>query len=718
MPTRQWTKFSSTDDFDFEHAVEHWNSAQIDPYLVWGFATEFVHYEDVSNEDIPVLIELHRTGEFNTAAKFSDACLEFEFIEIPKIYHDSKGMFDGIRHLTAMVDLNELLAAINDPENSVMQSIKRFQIGLSVKTKFDRKGDSLYTDGTTILAQLSSNDSSEVDRRKVYKPVVGVIDDGFGIFNTNFNDSTGRSRIRYFWNQNGDTSISQKITASSNPVSVDQFEYGYELNHTEIDAIRAKFGDVNLPAAESSAYKTMNYASVAGEASHGTHVLDCAAGTLDDTNAKIWNDTAIIAVQVYKENELSSDTSGRWLGVSMLDGIRYILDRVFRLPNFIDSVFQNVIDSGTFQIGQASQTVVYRPVLINISYGNIAGPHNGSSILETAIDELIEKQRNTLYPLDIFVSSGNHKQSKCHSCVHIKAGKSQELSWRVYPDDRTPSFMELWLPESMFDFDESSLELRVCAPNEHYDDAQVIKLGECWSLKNQNENSECVVVGLPKSKNAAGDRGMFLLATSSTFGNKNNAATPGVWKVFISNNSNASCEINAWIERDDGTLNAMIAGRQSHFEDSEHSDLDSLGFPLLKDVPLNGRIRVEGTVNGIATGRNTNVVASKTVDDERLTYYSGIGTEPVSSGLLSRQSSIRMPNLTMWADDSNVNPGTIASGTYSGSRITLSGTSVASALATREAVKWIIENKQGLPQDNPDLNPDRPERRGKSKQRS
>ena len=717
MAHRNWNKFESEGEFNLETAISHWHSTKIDPYLVWAFATNFAHLSlPDDNNLVPIIIELNPESDCGNAPSFASACAGLGFIDIPKIYNNILWPYDDIKYLTAVVHLSEFLTALNDG-NTVLQSIHRFQIGLPVKTHIE---PNLFM--SIRQFNIHDRDSHKLSQQKtierVDKPVVGIIDDGIGFLNEAFCDSNGLSRVRYFWNQNEDPSVPQSLTNSAMQIPVEYFEYGYELNHTEIDAIRQKLDTNNQASSEAVCYRSINYHSVSEHASHGTHMLDCAAGLSGEADSDIWNDTAIIAVQVQRDSKLSSDTSGRWLGVRMLDGIRYILERANRLPDNTDSGIHNVLSQINLGFEDGVRQVVFRPVLINISYGNIAGPHNGTSILEQAIDELVEKHAPTRFPLSVFVSAGNHKQAKCHACVNVLPNKTEELCWRVYPDDRTPSFMELWLPETAHGFDESSLEIAVCAPGEKIDEAQSIKIEESWSLRNSLDHPECVVVGLSGNNNAAGDRGMFVIALAPTFGTQSMSATPGVWKVILSNKGSDACEVNAWVERDDHTVATTISGRQSHFEDANHDHLNLHGYPLLSDVIDNGYIRVDGTMNGIATGEHTNTVASKTIADDQITFYSGTGTDAASSGSADRQFSVKEHSMTMASDDSNEIPGTIASGSVSGSKVVMSGTSVACALATRAEVKKLrstspVDSNTGTRLPEADING--PLRRGKAK---
>jgi len=683
MSNKNWGKFTSGGGLNFEIATTGWNSVRIDPYLVWACATEFTHFvrtEEKNKKDwVPIVIELDRNSDLGTASNFSKACLDsdFQFIQIPNIYYIETKPYKDITFLTALVKLDEFLAAL-DNKDPILSTISRFQMGLSVKTELEtyrreekrsERGNPKYNIGDNDQTEFLESTSSQTKKRPIVGsiPIVGIIDDGVGFLNTNFNDSNGRTRIRYFWNQNGDESTPQSIAPipkhnEPEHYSVENLGYGYELIHTDIDGIRQRFTEKNLANAENSSYGSLSYSSVARHASHGTHMLDLAAGYRNDSNKHIWDETALIAVQVHNSSDITPDTSGRWMGVRMLDGIRYILERATRLPASINSSWQYNI--GYWESDKT--TVLERPVLINISQGNIAGPHNGTSILEKAIDELIETHESTDFPLSVFLSSGNHKQSRCHASVNVMPSERKVLSWRVYPDDRTPNFMELWLPEPKANrkFDENHLEIRVCAPGEAFDAARPIKLGECRLLRNNTDIPECVVVGLSKNNNATGDRGMFLCAISPTLKTIPNAATPGVWNIYLCNRSDSiACEINAWIERDDATINTVIAGTQSHFEDSMFNHLDEFGYPLQHDKPSYGVIRVEGTISGIATGAHTEIVEAKSSD------YSGTGTKEPKLASVPRQFNVRKPNISVLVDDSKEIPGKLAAGTLIGSQI-------------------------------------------------
>jgi len=297
MTSKYWSKFESEGEFNLETAIGQWHSTKIDPYLVWAFATNFAHlsFPEDSNS-VPIILELNPSSEFGNAASFASASSGLGFVDIPEIYHDDSSLYNDIKFLTAVVDLGQFLTALNSG-NEVLASIYRFQIGLPVKTH--QAPVSAMAMRSIKMGDSAATMSYQKDNvETVRKPVVGIIDDGIGFLNKQFCDSNDLSRIRYFWNQNEKPDSLDSVLSSSITSSVEYFAYGYELNHTEIDAISNQLAAGNQASNEASWYRSINYDSVSRHASHGTHVLDCAAGLGDEANSDMWNDTAIIGTNV------------------------------------------------------------------------------------------------------------------------------------------------------------------------------------------------------------------------------------------------------------------------------------------------------------------------------------------------------------------------------------------------------------------------------------
>ena len=99
-------------------------------------------------------------------------------------------------------------------------------------------------------------------------------------------------------------------------------------------------------------------------------------------------------------------------------------------------------------------------LVINVSFGCIAGPHDGSGLLETHMDRLIESREGLT---QIVLAAGNAHLSRCHAVVDLAAKGPVEFDWVVQPGDRTHSLLQVWLP-GPGDPDVNRLEMTVKTP--------------------------------------------------------------------------------------------------------------------------------------------------------------------------------------------------------------------------------------------------------------
>jgi hypothetical protein len=250
--------------------------------------------------------------------------------------------------------------------------------------------------------------------------VVGIIDDGIAFAHERFRTADGKTRVQFFWRQDGP----YEATGST-------VEFGSEIwkaslgTRKGIDDLLQECTDAAGLVDEDRLYRMARlvdfsmpgHKSVAQRLAHGTHVLDLAAGY---PPACAPHDRPIIAVQLPVAT--TADTSGSSLECYVKSAVDYILDRVDRLAG-----------SGT-----------PLPVVINFSYGMIAGPHDGTSGLEVAMDKAIAERKA---PLGLVLPAGNSHLSRCHAEIAFaRKGDTATLPWRVQPDDRTPSQVEVWMP--------------------------------------------------------------------------------------------------------------------------------------------------------------------------------------------------------------------------------------------------------------------------------
>lgn len=175
--------------------------------------------------------------------------------------------------------------------------------------------------------------------------VVGVVDAGFDYTHKAFYDNEGQLRIKRVWEQSG---------TSTNYSAPEKYGYGVEL--TTPEAITTASGDIT-------------------DNSHGTHVTGIAAGN-DDYLQGAYRGTAPDAdIVLVSMGESSRDN------VNLTNAIAYIFD-------YAESVG--------------------KPCVVNLSLGNHAGPHDGTSTFDVMADALQGEGRL------IVGASGNHRTDQFH----------------------------------------------------------------------------------------------------------------------------------------------------------------------------------------------------------------------------------------------------------------------------------------------------------------
>ncbi len=485
--------------------------------------------------------------------------------------------------------------------------------------------------------------------------VIGIIDDGLAFAHEHFRSSLCETRVEYVWLQDGD------YDPKESPVP-----YGRELRKRDIDGLLRRYAPSG-PVDEDDLYRRARVVDfsrggrkpVARRLSHGTHVMDLACGY--DFRTEPRRDRPIVCVQLPKRTV--EDTSGATLDDFGLDAIRYILDRADQIAR--------------------DRPCGRLPVVINLSYGNVAGPHDGTSDLELAVDDLIAARPQTR----VVLPAGNSHLARLHAEVSFKErGQTVDLHWRVLPDDATPTFMEIWLPPNPPD--QTRIKLRVTPPGASASPALEEQSGSGLRWRpNGDVVCETRYRYVPSPAGATG-RGMFLVALQPSTRlepRRNPIAPSGKWTVELENVSlTAKDKVEAWIQRDDTPYGFRPLGRQSYFDEECYQRFNAQGREIEKDVDQPPCIvKRAGSNNAIATGRQTIVVGGILGKERRPAIYSA-ERGPGSPGTDHFRTQV--------SDDSLVHSGVLAAGTRSGSVVAMNGTSVAAP----EEAKQIADQLGGL----------------------
>jgi hypothetical protein len=629
-------------------------TAGFDPYLVWAEADDFAGYGDRRPKWLPIAIEL-KPGA--SVQQLLDAASS-KWLHVPPVY-TSRAAPTGLKFCTARV--RPAFFKHIQPGGRLHALVLRFELGLPAAEYADDptghgKG-SLPPHSTGAAYQAEAQAETLLSGK-----VLALIDDSLALAHANFLHQ-GKARTAFFWRQD----------AKGTGHTPQPLGYGHELTAADINAAMQANTSHGL-VDESAVYIALGLSTLGkkmpGRAhffhaldtavSHGTHVMDLAAGprTLLAQLGNLppgfdappsWaeaNDDAsrapLIAVQL--DYDTVRDTSGGSMNVHVLDGLMYILSRC---------------------AGDAKVTA-------NISFGTLAGPHDGTSLLEAAMDQLIGLLGGRL---QIVLAAGNSYQLRTHANTTLSKGERLTLDWRAIPDDSTQSFVELWIEEGC-----EGLEIRLtppgCAP------LPALKFGESRMWTNGGKQPLCALI-YPETV-ATGRRGTCaLLAVAPTFSfERKTATTPsGVWKIELINTGTKPVTVDAYVERDDVVVGTRSGARQSHFEDKWY---DTSGNPdAFVDHPGNpSAIRRSGNFNSIATGQRTVSVGGTRITGPRWAHYSPQKPDPDASRR-QRPGVVKVPDAEAFSDENPATPGVSAAGTRSGATVRLRGTSDASPQEAR-----------------------------------
>ena len=221
--------------------------------------------------------------------------------------------------------------------------------------------------------------------------VVGIIDYGMDFMHRNFRKPGGSTRLLSIWHQG----------AAASPSS--PFGYGQEYTQDQI----------NQALEQREPYKALGYKP---SITHGTHVADIAAGNGRGSQMPGLAPRADIVFVDVSPADIpftGSDVVGSSFGdsVRLVEAIQYIFDK-----------------AGT------------RPCAINVSLGTNGGPHDGSTLVEEAIDLIVQSAPNRA----VVIAASNSFVDGIHAAGKVAEKDSVDLVWEVAHEDPSHNELELW----------------------------------------------------------------------------------------------------------------------------------------------------------------------------------------------------------------------------------------------------------------------------------
>ncbi len=648
----------------------------IDPYVFWilGPGKHYFFLPGRGKQWLPLLIRLKEKDSFGnriTAKSFAEGEHLSErrrqawqdAIQVPTLFTESRiGANEG-PYVTALMSVDyigkdfvedpDLRAEIRGAVESVSPSrpldaaaLPPSQGALQPEAA-PLKKESLETTADVALPEGSV--------------IMGIIDDGIAFAHERFRKIVGgviESRVEHWWLQDGPYKPNHFPFLPSGSQDVPS---GCELNKRQIndllkDCTKGGIVDEDLVyrKAKLTDFPAGGHKSAAWRVAHGTHVMDLACGAKPNPPC---NDRPIICVQL--PIRVTADTSGGHLFKYVVEAIWYILDRASTIPG-----------------------AAHAPVVINLSYGRFEGPHDGTADIEFAIEVIIAAMSVLGVRLRVCLPAGNSYLSRTHAKIKFAhLNDVVTLPWRVLPDDRTPSFAEIWLPKRNSG-GSNRINVTITAPT-----GESHTVGEGgfaqWTGGGGPVYAEVRYYISPLT-----NRRMFRISVLATTDLDSTAplAPAGIWRIDLQNVKLAHNQaVHAWVQRDDSLYGFPLRGRQSFFDDPEYVRFDNAGRDKETDDTAS-QVKRKSTINAMATGKSPIVVGGYLRKEMVAAKYSSSG---------ARRPPPRRPDAMAVSEDSRVHSGILAAGSHSGSVVAMGGTSVATPQIARFAADNLAAGGKG-----------------------
>ncbi len=606
------------------------NERATDPYLLWACDTGFRHsVADPIGDDLFVTIIIECEVSANDFYEWANpkGGQALRWVRVPKLYNVTAAWAKRTRFCTAQVRRTEVERLAKGDVDGFWMNVARFELAADVSTTSINPGD-------TFFEFMGSQN----------RTYAGVIDVGIPFARGDYRSqlSTGSvatmNRMVALWDQS-----QLKSGGVTSPLGGygrewnERFKGQPTLQNFTMSKLLTGIGDVTD---EARLYRAKQWDGVETAASHGAAVLGEMVGTHDYVTQTSHTDkasvTPVLAVQLPRRTVGNSARAS--LAAHVLDGLRWMLSNIGKTERLI----------------------------VAVSLGTHAGPHDGSSIIEAAIDDLIEQTAvNSDERLAVVIAGGNSRESRTHAKFSLAPNKTRRLDVRVLPDDVTPSYIELWAPADVV------FELAVTEPS-----GRRSACGAGQAVTSPNTGNE-IAIGIYRPQISASGLGqMALIAIAPTV---SGSAQHGLYSITIQMKT-GNGDIHAWIER----VNSMYdvnrpRGRQSYFVDAFYLDA---GLHYADPVPGASYIERDTTLNSYATGKRTVVVSA--IDE-----LQGKPARDTSSGLARGGIHGTRPDVAAPGDESVWATGLQVSGVHSGAVARLRGSSIAAPRVARRLInKW------------------------------
>ena len=289
-----------------------------------------------------------RNGEVPHPYSYENNILNVELLIKVNSESAVKDMQDmGCKIITHAGDIYDVKVPYHKVDRLLeLGSVSRAQVSRTHKFKMDKSKKAINAEQVTVNNNLTP--TNIIGGEGV---VVGVFDTGIDPTHPDFFDANGKTRILKLWD----------MSSKSSSGAPEGYDWGKEYTKADID-------------------NDINSVSAIDAQGHGTHVAGTAAGSgMADANFRgiAYGSDLIIVKGVRDDNDETGFTDG-----DLIAGCSYIIAEAKKLK---------------------------KPVVINLSLGDIIGSHDGKDLLAMALSGLVE--RGAI----IVAAAGNEGEMPIHS---------------------------------------------------------------------------------------------------------------------------------------------------------------------------------------------------------------------------------------------------------------------------------------------------------------
>lgn len=491
--------------------------------------------------------------------------------------------------------------------------------------------------------------------------IIAVIDDAIPFAHERLRLANGHSRVASIWVQ--DAAFRPGASGSDLP-------NGIELRGTEIDQYLAQARAGQIPG-EDAIYRQTGVVDMTRQTTqstafangHGAAVAALAAGfpPSDPAGRRF----PVIAVNL--PPKLTEDSMGTLTPPLLLSSFLFVIHRARRLCRFIEK-----------RQGRPHGSVKL-PLVINLSYGVTAGARDGSSLLELFMDAVSQFGAPDLGDIHFVLPTGNGRLDRLSGI--LKPG--QAVGWRLPPDDRTMTPLEIWGPERE-GLDGDLLQIELTAPGHTPVTTAFSGPWQYQTLIADGDGQE-IARAYYTPRLLGGNRwreGITVMINPTCPARLGEPfAPPGDWRIGLASAS-PSGDYEICVQRDEVIRGFRGGARQSWLSDPAYRIYDEAGRVIDTDAANGGSplVRRTGAFNAYAGGaRSLRAGATVLRMDPQPPYLPAESLSPYSSLLKNDEGG----DCLVLVDRAITQPGMLVCGRNSGCFGIMSGSSLAAPQLTR-----------------------------------